>query len=239
MTQLNDSNARTEACAFIVNRAASVRAHSDRSVITHQHAFTMIEVMLSIALLTILLGVIGVGFFGRASDRYLDEGSRQFETTLRMMRAEAATQGRRFRLSFNAESGRVLVQWEPQPLAQPNEFLDYTDSVWVELLPHDYVRVLSVQRTGDSAVDTLLYGSGDSASMGEDAVTQYIDFYPDGTCDSAVIQLSSSDAGDLRRTVVRVDGISQQFVAQVMSLEEVAAFFEQMGLVNTVETNAQ
>ena len=198
----------------------------------------MIEVLLAMALFTLLAAVIGINFFGKASERYLDEGTRRFETTLRMMRAEAATQGRRFRLTFDAESGRMIVQWEPQPLAQPNQFLDFSDASWVELLPSDTIRVLSLQRTGDSAVDTLLYGSGDDPAMGEDSVTQYIDFYPDGSCDSAILQLASADANDTRRTVVKVDGITQQFIAQVMSVDEVAALFEQMGLVNPVDTHA-
>ena len=190
----------------------------------------MIEIVLALAVLVLIAGVVSVTMFGSASTYYLDEGSRQFETVIRLARAEAATQGRRFRLSFDAEPAAMKVQWEPQPLAQPGQFADFSDASWVESLPAEYVRVVSSRKIGSDAYETLVFGQP-KKDMGKDAATlDAIEFFPDASFDSAIIELASTDEKDPRRAVVRLDGVNQLITTQIMLAEEVVELYAQMGL---------
>lgn len=197
-----------------------------------RRAFTLIEMTIALGLLTILVGVITANMFGRVADHYLDEGSQQFETVLRLTRAEAAGQGRRFRLSFDAETGDSKVQWEPQPLAQPGQFAAFADSSWVESLPTQYVRVVRCRKLGSDAYETLVFGQPKRDDMNQrgQANLDEVDFYPDGSSESAIIELASRDEKDPRRAVIQLDGVNHLITTQLMLEEEVAELYTSMGL---------
>ena len=192
--------------------------------------FTLIEIILVVAMLTLLMGVLSVTMFGRVEDGYLDEGASRVATALRMVRAEAALKGRHFRLSFDAEQDLIVVEWEPQPLAQPGQFIAYGGPMWLASLPNEMVRVVRCRLVGHSAVSLTQYGpsAGGSSGMGEsEAIDRRpITFYPDGSGDSAIIELASRSAADHRSAVIEIDGINNQIHVHVLAPSELAAFYE-------------
>lgn len=200
-------------------------------------AFTLIEIVLTISLMLMLMGVFVFGHWGIRSE-YLDQGTYRFETVLRMARAEAAYRGRRMRLQFGtstqtaasqAESaGQFMIMWEPQPLAQPGQFIAYQGGVWARNLPSDMVAVVRCRRVGASAHDVLTYDQ--NLSMDQDPQSealQNLDFYPDGSSDSAFIELQSRDLEDLRGAIIELDGINGIIKTSVMGSTQLQEYYEQ------------
>jgi len=194
--------------------------------------FTLIEVILAIAVFSLLAAVVTVNMFGGVKEKYLDEGSQQLETVLRMARAEAANQGRRLRLVWRGEEQRLVVMWEPQPLAQPGQFVEHTGASWVKLVPNDTIRVVNSKRTGASDADMNALVFGDTSKMGsdEEGETALVDFYPDGSCDSAWFEFASRDEGDLRRAVIELDGFNYLISTKILGATELAQWYEQMNV---------
>ena len=170
------------------------------------HGFTLIEIVLTLGILVMLAAVAAITV-GRGYERkQFDEGVRRFEATLRMARVEAATQGRRFTVSFEQGedgSASVRVQWEAQPLTEPGKFSDYANlSTWSGYIPGDEIRILSCRLIGASAYRL----TGDAEE--DEAELQAITFYPDGSSDSALIALAPPDEDDAVRAAVRLDGVN-------------------------------
>lgn len=212
--------------------AISVHRPSSRGGGGQSHgsgAFTLLEVLVSIAIFSMLAVVVTVTMFGTVQSQYLEEGSQQFETVLRMARAESANQGRRMRVAFSPAEDRILVLWEPQPLAQPGQFVEYTSSSWSDLIPNEMITVSSSQREGAEEADALTFGA--DAAGGDDAESQQIiiDFYPDGSSDTATIELISREVGDLRRAIIEMDGLNYFINTRIMGATELAQWREENG----------
>lgn len=144
--------------------------------------FTLLEVVLAVSLLLLLSGLAVINFAGWAAGSALPEGADAFQTVLRMARADAANQGRRLRLAFG-EAGPQLL-WEPQPLTEPGTFTEY-GCTWRDRIPTGLVRVTRCQLTDPSG-----WAAEAPAAEGQ-ATLQAITFNPDGSCDSALIELTS------------------------------------------------
>ena len=114
--------------------------------------FTLVELLLVVAILVLLAGAVILGFDSMTKGSQLDEGATQLEALFRFARAEAASTGRPVRvvLSGNAETsasmstgtvsvaaaststnapsagtdgaGGVALHWEPDPLGAPGKF---------------------------------------------------------------------------------------------------------------------
>ena len=193
-------------------------------------AFTLIEVIVSIAIFSMLAVVVTVTMFGTVQSQYLEEGSQQFETVLRMARAESANQGRRMRVAWSAGEDRILLLWEPQPLAQPGQFVEYTSSSWADLIPDEMITIVSSLREGADEADALTFGSKSAPSTGTEAEQQtIIDFYPDGSSDSATIELASREIGDLRRAIIEMDGLNYFITTRIMGATELAQWRAENG----------
>lgn len=191
--------------------------------------FTLLEVIISIAIFSMLAVVVTVTMFGTVQSQYLEEGSQQFETVLRMARAEAANQGRRMRVAFSPAEDRILVLWEPQPLAQPGQFVEYTSSSWNDMIPNEMITIASSQREGAEEADALTFGTEAMGADEEDAQQILIDFYPDGSSDSATIELISREVGDLRRALIEMDGLNYFITTRIMGATELAQWREENG----------
>ncbi len=201
--------------------------------------FTLIEVIITVAMITLLVGIFSATMFGTIGGRSLDEGTIQFDTMLRLARAEAANQGRRLRLTYSplpadestsesvsadAPISTIRFEWEPQPLAQPGEFIPYENGSWTLSLPTKLVIVQQCMLTGESALQTLTY---DSELMTDDSSLETlhpINFFPDGTTDSARIVLLSTDPGDNRTAVITLDGINGRITSSLMTPSELDAY---------------
>jgi len=188
-------------------------------------AFTLLEMILAISMVSLLAGamVLALGGFRRGGG--LAEGAERFETVLRMARAEAAGRGRRLKLNVDDQTGLIKILWEPQPLAQPGQFFEYSDSVWLNNVPNDLVRVVSCTLTGPSAYKTLNFEEfSDDREQAPEAIT----FYPDGSSDSAVIELAEADDSDVRRAVVELDGVNGIITTRILTSDELREDNEQI-----------
>lgn len=169
---------------------------------------TLLELALVLALIVMLASLTMVTV-GRSGERRRFSGAvERICTVFRMARAESAGRGRRFQVVFSRggeQGGRaVSVLWEAGPLTDPGQFTEYTVSTWSSYIPVDDVRVLSCTLIGPSAYQTL-----DRRGMSEDEDTLAgITFYPDGSSDSALLELAPINQDETIRAVIRLDGVN-------------------------------
>jgi len=150
--------------------------------------------LLALGLVAMMFTLGTVALWGTLGATRREESAARLASLLRAIRAEAASTGRRFRLSLDAETTQPIVSYEPDPLAQPGVFQPY-HAWWVEQakLPEG-IRVSSCVRTGLSAYAALEA----SARGGEDSAEalETLDFDPGGGSDSARIVLVEEDADE-------------------------------------------
>ncbi len=182
-------------------------------------AFTLIEVLLAIAVLSVLVAVLAIASSTGPDSIKFDEGVLRFETMLHVMRAEAANKGRRFRIAFDEDDQSIKIEYEPQPLAQPGQYITWEDTSWTELVPRESLMVDRCVLTGDSAYRTLTFASGDTRDA-TGAEVETVVFEPDGTSDSARIELLPTDQRDKRRALIELDGRTGLFTTSVMTPSE-------------------
>src|SRR3954451_1026276 len=105
---------------------------------TGGRGFTLLEMLLVMALLVALLGAIIFNFSSLQRGADLQEGARQFEALVRFAGAQAANSGRAVQLRFGGDAGstnmvdvtddvedwgaKLRVVWEPDPVLQPGVF---------------------------------------------------------------------------------------------------------------------
>ena len=150
-----------------------------------------------------------------------DEGVGRFETLLRMARADAANTGRRVRLRFDAEIGTCRVLWEPDPLGEPGQFVDYTVATWTAETPNELLRVVRCVVTDPIAPATS--DAGGPGRQDEDDEMQALTFQPDGSSDSAEIELAPVDEDDQRRALVELNGMDNTITTTFLTVEQIEA----------------
>src|SRR5690242_10994810 len=85
--------------------------------------FTLVELLLTVALLMLLLGAAVISFSTLLHSSELEEGVNQLEGLVRFARAHAANTGKKVQLTFQeltaegvlAPMGTVQAVWEPDP----------------------------------------------------------------------------------------------------------------------------
>lgn len=184
--------------------------------------FTLLELLLALGLMAMMAGMVLLNVDMLRGDRALDEGVLRMETALRMARADAANQGRRFRLAFSEADGKIRVLWEPDPLAEPGQFAEYTACTWDDYLASENVRVDRWELIGPSFYQLPDIGTGETFGNRTDAAVA-ITFEPDGSSDSAVIEIVATDGFDVRRGVIAIEGMTGVITSRILSSEEAAA----------------
>lgn len=182
--------------------------------------FTLVELLLTVALLFLLLGAIVFNFSNLQRGTELDEGAKQIESLLRFARAQAASVGRQVQINFEEDVGEGLtvplgnlrLLWEPDPLGQPGHFVELPEAAHyvaniTDLVSVDEVRLLSEDESGADAVAS---DKSDAVAMGEESEWSFppVTFYPDGSTDSVEIVLSSRNEDDHRRLIIRLLGLT-------------------------------
>jgi prepilin-type N-terminal cleavage/methylation domain-containing protein len=182
--------------------------------------FTLLEVLLAIALVVVLVSLVVGAFSGLYESEQLGEGSRKLDSVLRMARADAASQGRRVRMAFDPQTLQPSIVWEPKPLEEPGVFVPYTGAGWAAGLPNDLVRVRRCQRIKDSAVQTSAFKREEEPQSADGKVLHYITFYPDGTCDSAIVELAGLADSELRIGRIDIEGATGTFTLRILTPTE-------------------
>jgi type II secretory pathway pseudopilin PulG len=188
--------------------------------------FTLLEIALTVGLVVLLLSLAIASFTNWYEADLLPEGARQFEGLLRLARADAASRGRQVRLVFDPETLRPRLLWEPSPLEEPGNFVSHPGE-WAHHLPVELVRVSRCERTGASAVVTLKYQDSDQLESEEGNILQPLTFYPDGSCDSAIIELVALAEDDVRTAVLVLDGDNGTIRLYLLTPTELEEFYEE------------
>lgn len=181
--------------------------------------FTLLEVALTLSLVTLLLALAIVSLSGKLTTTRLKENSSRLAALLRTARAEAANTGRRLRLRFDETTGQPLMTVEPDPLGEPQTFHPY-ESWWVKLARlEEGVRAVTCELTGASAFADLA-ASGPGPGATDAAATAPVTFYPDGTSDSARIVLANDDPEHPWAVEITLNGVDGTIQIRQIDTEE-------------------
>jgi len=182
--------------------------------------------MLTLSLIVLLAGLTVGAMWGTLASVQTRENATRIAALLRAARAEAANTGRRLRISFDDETTQPIVSFEPDGLAEPNVFLPY-EAWWVRRARLEAsVVVESCRRTGASDFE-VIDPVGLEPSDDEDALSD-VDFYPDGSSDSARIVLARYvEDGPAWKMEITLNGIDGTVAQRRIPLDEEGNEIEQ------------
>jgi general secretion pathway protein H len=109
---------------------SSLRPEASRDVHRPQAGFTLLELMVVLALMALLLGLVLPGLL-HSWERETNRATlREFTTTLRTARSEAVTRGLKVRLFLNLKTGRYRLEGSTQEGALKGVRLTDAQLVW-------------------------------------------------------------------------------------------------------------
>jgi type II secretory pathway pseudopilin PulG len=193
---------------------------------------TILEIVLALSILLLLAGLAVVNLDVFRTGQNLSEGSLQLGTVLKMAAIESRNIGKRVQLSFDPD-GLVLVQYEQDPLGSPGAFTDYTNCTWLDSLPSKLVKVVRCDITaalspGALAAQTQAFSpSASTTGPVPKAITSVITFYPDGTSDSAIIELADIKDVDTNKAVIELDGVNGTINTLTLCPTDLDAYYQQ------------
>jgi len=179
-----------------------------------QPAFTLIEVLLVLSLLALLTGWVVPVFFGELERRKLTESASQLRSLLVITRAHAMSTGTRFRIWWDEEEQQPVVEYEPDPIDGPDEFVAY-EAEWAAdeiLLGGVYCQEVRLGRPVYlEIIDEDQEGMFDSdGDYEQDELRPEVVFDPTGQVEWATFVLADAEFGemldDTERTLVVLDG---------------------------------
>jgi len=166
------------------------RLRTSRPVIAR--AFTLLELLLVIAVLVILAGVVWPNLGAQTSAGRLAFTAHQVANLIQFGRSESMCAGKPYRFRFDPENMRAVIEEETDPLGHPGEF-EPIPAHWASVdLAEGNIRCLAIHfdpwesKLKEQEEQVLEGGEGKEAT-GESAGP--IHFYPDGTSDSATLLL--------------------------------------------------
>lgn len=192
-------------------------------------AFTLVELLLTVVVLLLLFGAILFNFSSLQQGAQLDEGATQLEALFRYARAYAANSGRTVQISFEEDAGEgfmvplgnLQMLYQADPVNQPGYYTavleadNYVRGI-LDLIAIESVRSLT-EDDSLPATNDLSFASGEEETM---VVTfPPIFFYPDGTCDSVEIVISSRDEQDTRQMAVTLVGVTGALRRRIIERE--------------------
>lgn len=187
-------------------------------------AFTLIELILVVALVSLLLGAVAFNFSALSRGQSLEEGASQFEALLRLSRANAAATGRPVLLALLASTNAapssdpasggspaalsLAVLSQPDPLRQPDLYrtLPSTQYLLAQLADLIRLEIPLPPRTADPSDPSD--PSDQSTPPASTPFTPILTFNPDGSSDAADFILLPQDPEDRRRIHIHVDAIT-------------------------------
>ncbi len=184
--------------------------------------FTLLEMTLAIGLLLAVaaMAVVAMNSVVWNDRAALDEAATRIATAMTMARADAASQGKRIRLTFDADTGAASVLIEAKPLEEPGVFVAYEGCAWAKYLPGDLARVVRCQRTGPDAWELSPAQAGE-AFADADQPLESLTFAPDGSSDSATLELAPAEGlDDDRWAIVELEGLSGNTTVRILTDEE-------------------
>lgn len=188
-----------------------------------QRGSSLIEVLLTLAVMLLLAATAVICFSSRYHRASLEEGVLRLEGVLRFARAEAANSGHKVQIQFELVGGsnsqcsvyQPKITSEKDPVNAPGVFSEMPDVSWMENSLADLVQVESVKSADPFVADMTdpeepdeLVSTSEHTDVAESVTPQSITFYPDGSSDSADIVLVSSDTEDERKIELKLAGLT-------------------------------
>ena len=171
----------------------------------------------------LLGGLLSMHYILLSQRDKFDESVAHFEAVLRLARAEASSTGKRLRMEF-LDDGAFKITGELEPLTDPNNFQDYQKAHWAQDLPCQWIKVSACRITAPTLATVL--GTG---ATGQGPAMPPILFYPDGSSDSATLEIVSRDAGDARTVVIDVDGVNSTITRRMLLPSELEEYHKAVG----------
>lgn len=181
--------------------------------------FTLVEILLALGLVVTLGTLMAINLAAWRQGEALDEGVNRLDTLIQMARANAANTGKRLRLDFDAQ-GQMRITCESQPLTQPGKFADLVGPAWAAQAPNDLVRTVRCDLVGPDSPPPADKGNPTQEMRG-------ITFYPDGSCDGAIIELKEATR-DAQHAVIGLDGISGAISRSKVNASDLDAYHQQL-----------
>jgi len=171
----------------------------------------LLELMLVIALVAMLAGMVWPNLPGRLTGKQLIHSASRLNSVLQICRSSAMTQAKRYRCVWDANTNRMIVQIEREPLESPGEFTDLK-AHWARSSPLiGKVKCIDVRIRGWSIQQEKLDSSGPAPGQlsSEQLELQFVPlvFGPDGTCDPAIIILEDQRG---KRKVLELNRLTGQ-----------------------------
>ncbi len=171
-------------------------------------AFTLLEVLITIALVAALTAIVWSDFRGEERMRRLDESARRFKTLIAMCRAEAMNEAVGVRIAIRTD-GALEVTRQAEPLLAPHAYVRIqTDwarepvlltDVWIEsVTPLD--NGLTPIRVDDELI-TLDDYEPEPIRVEDLASAMQVDFQPDGLSGSLECVLRTTDGKGMKLTL--------------------------------------
>ena len=192
--------------------------------LNHRKAgFSLIEMLLTLVLILGLVTASVMNFTGAFHRTGLDEGSERLVTMIRFAQAEAATSGRKVRLSFEipenqegensqAELRDIQVLWEPDVLGQPGRFEALSRKSWNDGSINELVGVHSVRALTDTGLSVVSHEADD---MDVDVMADEAGFEAEnraagwfGDSDEAMVQSNAVETPRSQQLTFYPDGSS-------------------------------
>jgi prepilin-type N-terminal cleavage/methylation domain-containing protein len=159
---------------------------------TSAPAFTLVELLLVIAIVGVLAMVVVPQFLGFSKHRQLDESVNRMKALVAMCRAEAMNQSRRYRIELHRD-GSVAVAEQRDPLTAPHEFVEVPEAWAVLPILMEDVWVASVLRLPEGPPPVLVDDRSIEFTKFEEqpvSITEldepvYLEFAPNGVSPSA------------------------------------------------------
>jgi prepilin-type N-terminal cleavage/methylation domain-containing protein len=177
----------------VFSSAARPRIAANPGNAARPRAFTLIEVLLSLVILSVVVSVFWMSYDGMRHQEDLPESVRRIRSAVAMCRAKAMEEGRRYRMRIHRD-GTIDLTRQLDPMIAPHLFGHIRNDWAYEALLLDDVWVESVQPMPDGpppigVVDDQLeltkYDIEEPIAVGELEAPLEIWFEPDGTSTSA------------------------------------------------------
>ena len=194
--------------------------------------FSLLELLLVLVIVLMLFSSAVFEFTSMNRGASLLEGADRLESLFRFARNEAERTGKKVRIRFgpsesasptgstsvlentNADESFPVLEWEPTPIESPGQFKTLPNASHFTADITELVKIESVRLAGLDAQFSSLFGAslksnkeqnGDfSIDALDDLPTLY--FFPDGSCDSAEIQLTDINPENLNKKIVELVG---------------------------------
>ena len=203
---------RTAGCGRVRRslKATSVRGLSRGGAVRSQRAFTLLEMLMVVAIIGVLAAMLWPDFLRFSQSRQLDESADRLRTLIGLVRAHAMNEARSYRLLIR-QDGTLRLERQLDAVLAPETFVRVR-SPWARigvLQPDVWIESVTPLPEGPAPIE-IVDDQIEFPELDEEVIAveeldepQVIEFRPDGTSDSLRWTLRAADG---RGVVMTLDG---------------------------------